>query len=526
MSPRDASVLSERIQGGAGRRSLPLPVKGAYALGELLPLRHAGLSYRVPGEMGAPLASAFERAFGMLARAHGRLDVKWPSRLLTPRWHAIFRRLAEHALARELVLSMPLEGGLPLYYFDIAAGFVGHQTDGGRPEVMRFCRGFSDDYDHALAKVVGECLERGTLLYYRLADLVRGSTRALRASGLPCVSPADLSVFLPWQIERRPECRFDDDSIFGWERMTSLTTGKEVLVPAQLVYWNYHPDARDDAEPFLRERNTHGAGAWYSLEGAILSGLLECIQRDGFFMHWLRAETPARIDPSGLTHARLVRLIDEAKSVGLAVQFFDITSELGIPTCLAALVREAGIPWISLGAACRLDGEVAMFDALLEAASVHHILATFEEPFRLAADHTPYTDTTFGTLKRLRFWANPEHKGHLEFFFRGGTKSVNDFGRGLALGAPAQSGAAKEDARRRLAFVVEALRRHGQDAYYFEAKHEALDELGFASVRVVAPGMLPMYCEDGNAPLGHPHVRGKMGSGRHGAWPPWPHPFP
>ncbi|HLK40952.1 MAG TPA: YcaO-like family protein [Polyangiaceae bacterium] len=508
-------TLSERIFGGPGHRSLPLPVRRAYTLAELLPRRQGSLAYRVPGEMGRELAAAFERTFSLLARAHGALEVRAPSQMLTPRWHAVFHQLVRHGLARALTLSLPLEKGLPLYYFDISSPFLGHQTDAGQPAAPRYSRGFSDDYDHALAKVVGECLERTTLLNFRMADLVRGSPRSLQRAGMRFLPPESLGVFAPWQIERRPELRFDDDSVFSWVACESLLGTERALVPAQLVYWTYPVSFGDVPEPLLREQNTNGAGGFYSLDGATLSGLLECIQRDGFFRHWLRRIPPPRIDATGIRHERTNRLIAQGHDVGLETRFFDVTSELGVPTCLCVLLRsDDELPRVSMGASCRLDGETAMYDALLEAASVHHVMAQMPERLRLPGDYEPFTDPTLSTIQRLAYWANPEHATNLEPFLNGPVESVRSFGRGMA--APA-------DARASLRRVLDVLRRHGIEAYSFAVGHPILDELGYATARVVVPGLVPMYCEERNAPLGLARLRGAPTGD---PWPPWPHPFP
>jgi ribosomal protein S12 methylthiotransferase accessory factor len=508
-------TLHERIIGGPGHRTIPLPVRASYTLGELLPRREGGLFYRVPGAMGRELAAAFERTFALLTRAHGELEVKAPSTLLTPRWHAILHHLARRGLARTLNLALPLEKGLPLYYFDISSPFLAHQTDGGEPGAPRFSRGFSDDYDHAMAKVVGECLERTSLLYFRMADLVRGSPRALRRAGMRFVPPERLSVFAPWQLERRPELRFEDDSPFAWVPCASLLSSETVLVPAQLIYWTYPVAFGDTPEPLLRELNTNGAGGFYSIEGAIVSGLLECIQRDGFFRHWLRRIPPPRIDPADMGQERTKRLIAQAREVGLETLFFDITSELGVPTCLCVLVRQDGeMPHVSMGASCRIDGETALHDALLEAASVHHVLAQVPERFRLPENYERFTDPTVSTMQRLAFWANPDHGKHLDAFLGGSAESVGAFCR-----VPSPP----KDARASLEFVLSVLRRHGLDAYSFHVQHPVLDELGYATARVVVPGLVPMYCEERNAPLGLPRLQTQAGPED---WPPWPHPFP
>jgi thiazole/oxazole-forming peptide maturase SagD family component len=526
-------TVGERIIGGPGHRTIPLPVRPSYGLPELLPRRQDGLFYRVPGEMGRELAAAFERTFSLLTRAHGALEVKAPSTLLTPRWHAIVHHLGRRGLARRLVLSLPLEKGLPLYYFDISSPFLGHQTDAGEPAAPRFSRGFSDDYDHALSKLVGECLERTTLLYFRMAELVRGSARSLRRAGMRFVALERLGVFAPWQIERRPELRFDDDSLFGWVPCTSLFSSERVLVPAQLIYWTYPVSFGDVPEPVLRELNTNGAGGFYSLEGALLSGLLESIQRDGFFRHWLRRIPPMRIDSAGIRQERTNRLIAQGRELGLETRFFDITSDLGVPTCLCVLVRQDDeLPHITMGASCRIDGETAMHDALLEAASVHHVMAQMPERFRLPDDYEPFTDPAISTIQRLAFWSNPEHGYHLDAFLNGSIESVGTFCRGLS---------PPKDARAGLGLVIDILRRHGLDGYYFQVQHPVLDELGYATARVVVPGLVPMYCEERGAPLGLARLRrdggsrdAPSGSARMagadeagpGQWPPWPHPFP
>jgi len=519
--PEPSDLVIERIEGGAGRRDMPVPVKKRYSLAELLPRRPSEGGYTLPGEIGAPLAAAFERVFGLIERDQGRLEVLAPSRVLTPRWHRILNHLCRRGLARTVMLSLPLEKGVPLYYFDIGSPFLAHRTDGAQPELPRYSRGFSEDYDHALSKVVGECLERGPLLYFRMADMLRGSARALRSHGVPHVPPAELSVFSAAQMERRPEMRFNDDSVFRWTECTSLLTGEEAWVPAQLVHWNYPIGWGDVPEPMLRECSTHGAGGFFSVEGAVLSGALECVQRDGFFLHWMRRVVPPRIDVATVRRPATLALLAKAREVGLEPVFLDITTELGIPTCLAVLLRHDGeMPYASMGGSCRLDGETAIHDAFLEAASVHHVIATNPERVRLPDDYEPFTDPTLYTHKRLAFWANPEHREHLAFFLEGRSISVSEFARGVP---------AANDARRDLSFVADVFKHHGLGAWYFLAKHQALDELGYASARVIVPGLLPLYYEERHAPLGHSRLHtAPLYTPSVLAEPlnRWPHPFP
>jgi ribosomal protein S12 methylthiotransferase accessory factor YcaO len=229
----------------------------------------------------------------------------------------------------------------------------------------------------------------------------------------------------------------------------------------------------------------------------------------------LRRIPPPRIDAAGIGNERTKRLVAKGRDVGLETRFYDVTSELGVPTCLCVLVRQDDeLPHISMGASCRIDGQTAIHDALLEAASVHHVMAQMPGRFRLPEGYEPFTDPAISTIQRLAFWANPEHGKHLTAFLDGSVESVSAFCRGLA---------PPKDARSSLRLVVDLLRRHGIDAYYFPVKHLALDELGYATARVVVPGLVPMYCEERSAPLGLTRLAKDAGPGD---WPPWPHPFP
>jgi hypothetical protein len=76
--------------------------------------------------------------------------------------------------------------------------------------------------------------------------------------------------------------------------------------------------------------------------------------------------------------------------------------------------------------------------------------------------------------------------------------------------------------------VTDVLRRLGFDAWYFQATHAALTELGYASVRVIIPGLVPLYYDERNAPLGVQRLRHApiVANAVDGPFTPWPHPFP
>jgi thiazole/oxazole-forming peptide maturase SagD family component len=454
----------------------------------------------------------------MLESVHGGVRVKPPSAILTPPWNALLQVLRRKHVASSVRLSYPWNHGVPLYYFDLGSPFIGHLTDGNRPSTLRYSRGFAESYDLALSKLFGECLERTPPLYHRWDDMVRASPRSLRDRGLRHLDPRRLSVFSAWQKDRRTQLGFDDDTLFHWDWCHPLHGGAKVLVPSQVVYWNYSKAAGDELEPTLRECSTHGGGGHFTVQGALVSALLEWIQRDAFFLFWLRGETPPRIDHDMLRSPATRTLIERTRDAGLDPTFLDLTTEFGIPVCACVLVgRDRTWPHLAVGASCRLDPEAAVHDALLEAGSVHHLLVASQEPTRLPNDYVPFTDPSMNTERRLAFWADPDNADKIAFLLAGRP-------RPLRPPDPARRAIAPEECLR---LIKTRFRRLGLDAYYKVFDHEALRTVGYASVKVIAPDLAPLYYDDVNAPLGLERIRSWRGAVVEPRdFTPWPHPFP
>ena len=110
---------------------------------------------------------------------------------------------------------------------------------------------------------------------------------------------------------------------FLWVRGHRIDRTGSVLLPAQLVYWNYDNRHADWREPVISESNTNGAGAGPSLEAAILAGVYELIERDGFLIYWLNSISPSVIEPDAISMPELGGLIDDCQRYGLKIYFFN-----------------------------------------------------------------------------------------------------------------------------------------------------------------------------------------------------------
>ena len=410
-----------------------------------------------------------------------------------------------------------------IYSLRLPSAPVSGLTDGHKPKVSSYSRGVSDDFEEALSKVVGELLERYPLTIYRRKDFIRGSHRALKEKKKNLLDIFGLAGFAGWQKELFPNLRFDEDTTFSWVKGEELLSGKPALIPSQLVFWNYNFD-QEQREPFLRQPITNGAAGHFTREEAILAGIYENVQRDAFLTHWLNNIAPPRIDPKTVRDERLKRMIADFDRYGFEVIFLNTTFDLKVPSCVCVFIDKSGKgPKVGVGGGCGPDLEKALIRSITEATGVYHWLRTRNKPFVLPSDYKPFTQKGIGQEARLTFWGNQESFRMLESFLSGPLRSLAE-----AAGTypPSFNNPSEE-----LEYVKEVLRREGSgyEIYVYEAKHPALDSLGYHSVRTVIPALVPLYLEETNAILGAARLKDaprKMGYKPAEKPNPWPHPFP
>ncbi|RJQ37438.1 hypothetical protein C4552_01060 [Candidatus Parcubacteria bacterium] len=434
-----------------------------------------------------------------------------------------YRKVIDFLYTQGVIDRITVEGerfnDTPSFHRFALLGAYEQAVTDGKTDIKCYGFGFSKNRDEALSKVIGEFLERYPLTIYRKRDLYRSSLRALKEKS--AVDIHLLAQFSDEQKMRQPAFRWNDDSTFFWEKITRISSGKNHYIPAQLVYWNYKSD---NGEPYLRERNTNGCGGFFTKEGAILSGLYELIQRDGFFIYWLNALTPPKVRPESVPDPMFQQILEESKRYGFTVHCLNTTLDLSIPSFVVLIedtYGQAG-PYLALGGGCQADPAKALTRALVEAWTLYFWVRkypTYTRPETISAFETP----GIGQRERIHLLAERELKIKYEFLMNGAAKNLEDFKFDYP---PAFSSETEE-----LKHAVEIVERHGNgyEVYAFLKEHYLLSRLGYHTARVVVPALIPLYLNEENAPLGAERIAGvprKLGIPGPRKLNPWPHPFP
>jgi ribosomal protein S12 methylthiotransferase accessory factor len=379
--------------------------------------------------------------------------------------------------------------------------------------------GVSSDRPGAIAKALGEAVERYCSAIFDYRDLVLAPYDELKERAVPpehfaLHSEAQYSApDLPWRPFRR-------DSPVCWTRGTSLVTGEPTLVPASMVFVPFHFVTTRGDTPIGQPIST-GLACGSSTEDAELSGLCEAVERDAFTLTWQARMSWPRVDRATLPSAPsgLVRRYEE---VGLTVELMDITTDLGVPTMLAFAIGEAPTsPAVTVAAAADPSAEVAAVKTLEELAHTRKFsrqLLQCTPPVAVDPEHGH--PEVVDQRAHLRFYGPQTSRAFAEFAWS--SPSVRSF---PAEATPAQ-------AETPLAGAVASVAARGLEPIACDLTTPDVADLGLRVVRVVVPGLHPLFMGYRNRALGGdrlytvPQLLGFDGLERGAPDNPYPHPFP
>jgi ribosomal protein S12 methylthiotransferase accessory factor len=215
----------------------------------------------------------------------------------------------------------------------------------------------------ARAAAIGETVERYSASYVDARRLRLGAARQL---DLPTVAPERFEWFAEWQTAQAgfPFAPFTAATPVRWVEGFSLADGAPAWVPAQLVFLT--PEVAAGEERVIHA-TSNGLACGPSPEEAVVSGLLELVERDAFMLTWYGQLSLPRIDISAdpALGREVARLFGAA---GLHHDVVDLSGFCDVPAALAVVrndLTDSAVLAVGAGAATTM--RVAVRKALVEA---------------------------------------------------------------------------------------------------------------------------------------------------------------
>ena len=157
--------------------------------------------------------------------------------------------------------------------------------------------------------------------------------------------------------------RLEPEAAIDWTPVWSLTEGRHRYLPTSMLY-TMPPEQRGPSDLIA---DSNGCAAGNTLEEAILQGFYELVERDAFAIWWYNRLRAPGVDLSGFDDAYLAAAPDHYARYERDVWMLDVTSDMGIPVCVALSRRpDAPTEDIIYGAGAHADPHIAALRALCE----------------------------------------------------------------------------------------------------------------------------------------------------------------
>jgi len=325
--------------------------------------------------------------------------------------------------------------------------------------------------DLAEAAAIGEALERYSGSYLPEDRVVLASAAEL---GEDAVAPERFALFSDEQYREPafPFRPFERDTVVGWVDGFSVPDGRRVYLPAQLAFMPWGPKAR---EVRVGHATSSGLACAATLEEAILTGLLELVERDAFMLTWHNRLSLPLLEWGA--HAEITRLDCRYFAPSrLRYSAVDLSAFLRVPTVLGVVHGPPGeLGALGVGAASAARIEDAWRKALAEAFSVRRWVAdrALEEPELLrrpAATVQTFDDHTL-------FYADEDRARSATFLDAADERlAVGDVG-------PLEG----DNVLELIEAVCRRLAAHGTSAYAVDVTSPDVSAAGLRVVHVLAP---------------------------------------
>ncbi len=368
--------------------------------------------------------------------------------------------------------------------------------------------------EDAINRAMGELLERYASLAYDGTSRIVSSHRALHSRGHRVVPFWALSLFSREQLLTRgfAYTEFTEDTPAGWLEGTDLAYGSPIYVPGQLVSLGYIPRPDEVATCFYS--TSSGCAVATSAEGALLAGLLECIERDAVMIRWYARLPPPILD---LSPADLLGKPLGLQTQGLEIRFHDMTVDGEVPVVGVTCVERTGRScFFLLGAASALDTFAAARKALVEAGQGRPFIK-----FLANLGEAPRAGAVFNDFDlNIRFFAEPSNASYAEWFLRNTTLSKRDCSVVRGTRDPAEL----------LSVLLDRCSSMGITPIAFDVTTPEMGDYGLFACKVFVPELVPL-CVPSAPFFGHPRLARFIAAaeqdGSAACIPTWvPHPFP
>lgn len=337
--------------------------------------------------------------------------------------------------------------------------------------------GFSFNKKVALMRVLGEGLERYCLEKYNPKISFIGSLENINRDYL---DPYSICAFSKKQLAESnfKKFRIHNKSLFRWTKGFSLKRKKNLLVPAQLVSFNYAPMKN---EPTILPPISTGTATGLSLDDAMYRGICEVVERDSFMISYLNKLPSPQINLNSIKDMKIQGILNKLRRYKLEVIVLDITTDLKIPAFAAlTLDKTRQGPSVTIGLKAGFDIKESIMGAIEESLMTRSWVR--DKFIYLNPDYKQ--EKVIQSLEdRAHFWFSVDMIKKLGFWLE--NKNIKKF-------VPDKLNSAENKLKK----TITSLDKNKMEIIYVDITHKTIKRNGFWVVRTIIPQLHPLYLDE------------------------------
>lgn len=333
----------------------------------------------------------------------------------------------------------------------------------------------------AILKALAEAIERYSNFAF-FGDTVNyvGCYSNIRKRAL---NPGEFVFFSDRQLHLKTYEKFliNDKSLFKWTNIKSLDDKKNYYIPCQLIYLSYNP-IKD--EPIIYPSISTGVAGHFTLEHALLNGIYEVLERDAFMVYYLNKLKPKQYDLATSKNKKIRALLDIAKRYNLQIISLDIKTDFDIPVVASVVIDRSGLSKaVSIGLKSHLNVEKAILGSINEAFHTRTWIreAYIQNPKELTKSEL-INDSSI--KNRGIFWYSSKSIPKINFLIKNldliKIKDKDD----------------KLSVKDQISKLKKVLNEKGYTIFYKDITSRHFKKIPYKIVKVVIPGMQPLYLNE------------------------------
>lgn len=241
-------------------------------------------------------------------------------------------------------------------YRSFSSGYVDRRLPFALPPKQHTGKGVSEA--QAYLSAAYEMAERISAIFHGQSQIVQARPSEVRAHAIDVEACLGRLCLAAGGYDR-----VEEDPVVDWVWGESLITGKPRLVPASMAFF---PQVR--FRGLFKPQWSGGLSAGATMPDAVLQGLLERVEHDGWAVWQLNRIACPRVDERTIPDTEILDWLEIVKRAGFELIIRDRRTELGIPSFRVWLVlRDKPPAYGCRGDGAHLDKRIALKRALTEA---------------------------------------------------------------------------------------------------------------------------------------------------------------